>query len=835
MKKQSKTQKILAAATAGAFLLAGCWNDPASSSSNGSGGAMIEGQVTGEAVLAKRASQAGNGIEGATVTVAHVKADGSFEAVSSGAVQTDVDGRFSIDANAEGRGLVVIAEKAGKKWKAVISSEVKKGSTAHCRPLDVESSVEADVFAQVQADAKPVEASFADIAAHVDADIAARAQDKIEVRDFIAAQVETEADARHAVLVEAGKFSEEKIQAAEDARLEAQAKLESALDVSAGAEAKAQAQAQCDSAQLKAFADAGITLGEFAQAREAAFHAMVKASGSSEIEAGTRLAWIKKIALEHAASLKAAIDEDAKASGSGADISADAGATLDASIKASKDDQEIDSCFASFRKAVSAKLKSSFEAALGSKVMLGDSSKALLDLKASLSSATTSAQVTEAYAKFYGDAAAEIKGNIAATVGSDSAKCDALTREAILVSLQGGVGGSVKLPGFSLSGKVEGNSSGADVQVAKIKADGSLEIIPNVTAKTDDKGQFTLNTAAALPESAVVIVTKDSSKLTTLIDSKSDKPVEVTTQTTVQTQVYVKAVEQGAIVTKEEINAQVDSQVAAEVKGNDSAIVSLLASIQAASKAEASFLSEGGLGLATSSLILITSARTTAQTKLQADLKAASGDTAKVHAAYEAYHGALMDAYAKAGLDASAYARSQQVYAQALVTNSLGLIGSARVTLIRSAHSQAARGLRAATEIQLKASGAGDATVKGLVEAGAALQASVDAAASLEAIAASYETYHAAVVTSLRAAFVLQSMAIETLDGKIHAADGARGELLASVKAAVDADAVAKAHIDFAAKVETQVKGAFSGGIGGPSAAQVKSMGEVLILANMCG
>jgi hypothetical protein len=143
--------------------------------------------------------------------------------------------------------------------------------------------------------------------------------------------------------------------------------------------------------------------------------------------------------------------------------------------------------------------------------------------------------------------------------------------------------------------------------------------------------------------------------------------------------------------------------------------------------------------------------------------------------------------------------------------------------------------LRTAAEAQVKAAGAADASIKTLAEAGAALQASVEASVSAEAIAAAYETYHASVTACLKTALLLHAAIVDSVDAKIHGQDGARAELMSKVQAAADADAAAKAHVDFSASVEAQVKAAFGTGLGAPSAAQVKAVSQAMILANMCG
>lgn len=868
MKTRTPATKYFLATAAAGFLainaLTGCFDSssPSSNDGNGNMNATLEGRVQGDMALAKRASGS-VGIEGATVTVMRIKSDGSLEAVAGAEVKTDVQGHFSIQAAVDSvRELVIVAKKDAKEWKGVVSAKAGQGSHIVCRPLNTESSVEADVLIKTRSQSKSITVSFADIASHIDAEMAvkadAKADTKAAVEAYLAAQLQTEAETRTSVLLaSSGKFTLAQLDKADEARMDAEAKFEADLDAafqgSASADAQAQVKAGADfeQAEFKAFADAGIALGEVAKAQEACFQAMVE-SGSkltigtdASVEADAKKTWLHKIAIHEASTLEAAVNADVKASGGQSEISTEAGAALKASLNTAKDKAECDSAFAKFRSSVSTSVKSMVETTLGAKVLLSDSSKARLELKASLALAAASGsadKVAEAYKKFYADAETEIKGNITATLGtaaSDTAKVEALTRAVLLIGIQGdgGKGGiQIGTGGFSLSGQVEGNVSGADVQVAKVKADGSLEIITGFSGKTDAQGGFTLNSETKIPDSIVVVITKNDAKLLTFVDSATAKPVQVGSETTVETQVYQQTVKDGKTgITIDQIKSQVDSSVAAGVKGDDSAMVHLIAGLETSYRTQDKFLMDSGFSLSASGLASIATARASAEAKLEADIKAAAGTETSIHAAYEAYNQALLDAYVKAGLDASAFARSQQVYAQALAHFSADLSAQAKLTLVRSAHAGAARGLRTATEAKLKASGATEATLKSMTDAGLALQASVESAVSVEAIATAYEAYHASAVASLKTAFLLQAGTIETLDTKIHGQDGARAEFLAKVKNAADADAVAKAHVDFAAQVETQVKAAFGSGLGAPSSAQIKTMTDVMVLANMGG
>jgi hypothetical protein len=720
MKTQKLTPKLLAAAAAGSLFLAGCLRDENPTDDGSSEGTvLVEGRVQGDAALRK--SAAGAGVEGAVITVARIESDGSLRTVSTAEAKTDAQGHFSIPAPGDGaRELIVRAKKDGREWKAVVSAKAEKGKTVACRPLDLESSLEADVLAQARAGQAGAKASFVDIASAVDAEVAAQAEAKPEAKAgfeaYLSSQVRTEAQARvQALLTGSAQSSQARIDQAEEARLEAEAKLEADLDAAAdlSAEARAKLAADFKQAEHQAWIDAGLGLATVTAASESCYQAMVKAGAQASVDAGEKSLWLRKIALEHASNIEIAVDADLKAKGADAAQvggAAALGAALETSLQAAATEAALDSAFLRFR------------------------------------SGCANLRV-------------EIPGLAAG-------------------SHEGGAG-------FTLSGKVEGGIAGADVQVAQVKADGSLQIVDGVKGTTDAQGGFTLNANAKLPDSMVVVVTHADQKLMVYVDSATPSPVQVGTETTVEARIVQQIAKDGSgLVTPEAVKAQVDSGVAAEVKGNDTAIARVLAGMEAAAKAQGSLLVTSG-GEARDSAVL--------------------------------------------------KARSLELYAQALARFTVGLSAEAEFRMAKAAHVAAGASLRVAAEGAAKAAGASGAALDALVQAGASLQASLEAAVNAEAIVSAYDNYHAAVTACLESALVLQASAYGKADAAIRAADGARATLMSKLAAAADADAAAKAQADFAAQVEAEAKADFGTGLGAPSDAQMKVIIAALVLANMGG
>jgi hypothetical protein len=237
-----------------------------------------------------------------------------------------------------------------------------------------------------------------------------------------------------------------------------------------------------------------------------------------------------------------------------------------------------------------------------------------------------------------------------------------------------------------------------------------------------------------------------------------------------------------AVVTQEAVKAEVDSGVAAEVTGNDTAIAHIFSGMEAAAAAQGNVLVTAG--------------------------------------------GEAQDS-------AMAKACSLELYAQALERFTIGLASATEFRLVKTAQASAAVSLRTAAEGSAKAAGASDASLNVLAQAGTELQASITAAVNMETIAAAYANYHAGLMVCLKSAMALQASAVEKADSSIRAEGGARATLLAKLAAAADAESAAKAQVEFKAQVETEAKAAI--GTGAVTDAQMKAIIQAMVLANMCG
>ena len=112
-------------------------------------GCSKEVSVETEEVTAKVAGKVidDSGIQGITVRLLRLSADGNTEIVSVNDVNTKSDGKFVLETNLDGEGsLLVQAEQGSKEWRGILTASVKPGIAVYSQPLDNVTTISADLF-----------------------------------------------------------------------------------------------------------------------------------------------------------------------------------------------------------------------------------------------------------------------------------------------------------------------------------------------------------------------------------------------------------------------------------------------------------------------------------------------------------------------------------------------------------------------------------------------------------------------------------------------------------------------------------------------------------------
>lgn len=395
--------------------IAGCSDD----SSNPVGGdpnspSKVQGKATDNNGFQKSNGTNSN-IEGATVILARVKADGSLETVSNASVQTDVSGLYTVETNVDGESnLLVVATKGSNVWKAVVSSTVKNGITVFAPPLNDETTVEAEVYASVKASGN-ANVTFADIASTINIEIAVQVKGDASAMADLTASIEAEADAKVQTFTSSevgGTLAE--WQLIVNAKAQAQAQLERDLFVaSSQSEINAAFETYTD-ATINAYNNAGSDITAYGKVIEASSRVFI--NNATSISSSVKFAVQKRIALLKAKIINFVVLAKFTALGaSQAQMNTiiSAAATLNASIDASATFSAILIAFDDYHTAVVNELSitlgvdSSTMAAIESNIAAFQAT-----LESSVKLTVSTNVIVNAYMKFYSDVKSSVEGSL---------------------------------------------------------------------------------------------------------------------------------------------------------------------------------------------------------------------------------------------------------------------------------------------------------------------------------------------------------------------------------------------------------------------------------------
>ena len=341
------------------LLLSGCGED-SDNMTQPESTARISGKVYSSGTpgaLAKTTAP----VEGASVTVARLQADGSFQTVSTGAAQTNANGEFQVEANVSSEsGLFVIAEKGSLRWMAVVNSTVEAGETTVCQPHTDESTAEAEAAREDVQEDQSRDIAYADIAAYIDAELAGNIKGNATAIATVVGALKSSGEARQQALLhsEIGATSAQ-IQSAAQARATAQQQLEASL-YQAG-ENQSMIEAAYESyhqALINAYVNAGLTASAYAKAGEVAARSWVKNTATLSTQA--RLAAVKSAAYLRAWAIARGNEARFQAAGAAqAQVNAvvNAGISLRAAIRSAASESEIMAAFESYHNTVIEQLK----------------------------------------------------------------------------------------------------------------------------------------------------------------------------------------------------------------------------------------------------------------------------------------------------------------------------------------------------------------------------------------------------------------------------------------------------------------------------------------------
>ncbi|WP_395079749.1 hypothetical protein [Gracilimonas sp.] len=407
-----------------------------SSSSDGESTATINGSV--EESQQQKLKQ--NSTAGVIVTAGRVNSNGSVEAINGVQTETNASGNFSLEVDAEStQHLVIMAENQGTTWKGYLSGEIENGNSYTLKPINSESSAEAEIFANLVASGGADIVNKADVESTVSSEVATEIQGNTSTASTIAAGLINAAEARAEFYSEMmSSNAQAALEATSESMSEAQFRLESELDASTSAEQRADAYNVFVESVVNAYLNAGLDASSSAKAIEVWSRTYVNstASTSSEVRESTR----KNTSLLVASAIDGAIRTEAEASGmSESSIQAivDSGVQLRSEIKASSGvDSEIKAAFETYHEEVRTTMENdgSFEASviveIDSKINASGGAKATFET--AVSALTNASIVVNVYQTFYAGVRSTVETMLS---GASEAEINAVTELMILANV----------------------------------------------------------------------------------------------------------------------------------------------------------------------------------------------------------------------------------------------------------------------------------------------------------------------------------------------------------------------------------------------------------------
>lgn len=370
--------------------------------------------------------------ENTVITAATINSSGSLDMREETETEVETSGEFSLDVDAStAEEIVVVAESNGEQLKGFISAEVENGSSYTVKPVDLESSAETDVYAQIKEEGNINAIHKSDIETVVKANGAADIYGNSSATNEIAASVTNSAEARSEFFAEFSEDAEANLNSYFEAMTDAQFEYESALNASSSNdEAEAAFEAFLET-KVDSYNEAGLDVKENAEFLHMQGTVILNSmsSVSSEVESSARSSssYMIAVATDNAVRARA---ESSEMSQSTVDAIVDAGVTLRTEVRSSNGSEpSIEAAFETYHDEVMAAMEndSSVEGsavvAINAEINLGGGAKGTLS--STLSGLLDASQLIDAYVQFDNevdaivDANSNLIGDIDAEILSD--------------------------------------------------------------------------------------------------------------------------------------------------------------------------------------------------------------------------------------------------------------------------------------------------------------------------------------------------------------------------------------------------------------------------------
>lgn len=381
-------------------------------------------------------------------------------------------------------------------------------------------------------------------------------------------------------------------------------------------------------------------------------------------------------------------------------------------------------------------------------------------------------------------------------------------------------------------------TEGTVVTMATVTANGSINTIEGAETTTDANGKFSLSFDASTAQNYVVVAENNGAEamgfLSTQVENGQSiqlKPID--TESTAESKVFARLVAQGDadLVTKSDIEAMVTSTNESEVRNSASLASQFAVALASSAEARADFFANEVEGNGEEKLNATLEILADAQTRLEADLSAASSTQAETEA-YDLFLETSANAFVSAGVEANKAAQAIEIWGRVLVNN----INSASTEIKNSVRSQtsimAGIAIDAAVRAEAEASEMSNESKQAIADAGVQLKAALRTAVGVKAdVEAAFENYQEEVQTAMENDSSIEANFVVSVNTEINSQTGAKTIFENAISSTTSADVALTVFATFFSDVQSTSEDNASAT--SMSSATLEAATNIIILTNL--
>ncbi len=380
----------------------------------------------------------------------------------------------------------------------------------------------------------------------------------------------------------------------------------------------------------------------------------------------------------------------------------------------------------------------------------------------------------------------------------------------------------------------QGDVQGAAVILAQVQADGSLKTVSTNAVQTDAAGKFTVQTNLSGVNNIIVVANQGSTEWKARVSSILQSGTTVyapplNAKSTTEADLYIKIVGQGHSqdVDESDLKLLMDSDVAAQIKGDDNAQTQIINAMEAKYQATSQASVNSYFGFSNSQMQAMASAKANAKTKLDQALYASGDSDDETDNDVNDYEGNVIAASSSSNISASSYTELMRIGFTAFINATSSMSAQAKFAVAKSFSKRYAFVLSYAMQEQFTAAGASNSQINAVASAGNTLYASIKSSTDMSQIADAYAQYRSSIQSELKLTLSAYASIIDSINTTIST--GAKTTLVSVTSSGASFSSVVNAYITFFSSVKSSTQTSLTGA----SSAQINSASQILILANM--